>query len=780
MDPASKSSESRASRRASGPVPSSSGPTPHNSGVTIVAGNENAAKEPASNRRLDAILRELPDSELANLIHRIGIRVDDQKRIDVASQIARALVGLPEVRDPSRLPVQSRELLHRVAEGGGVLRTPSLPAGVEALIARAILFARRVDASDDLPKGGFELILPTAYLVQLPSWQNEDPRSLRALIAQAPFETVSAIASHYLGRPCTPPLALALETAWESLSDRAALASEIERLPPVERKLLESIESGGGEVETPELLDLEREPLRMRGAKGVSASRRGAGFALERRALLIPIHPNRHVVPSEVAEIVGAERNRTRESERTSIRAHVLSGDHAPRRARFARDPGPLALALALAAREAASEIRPHVGTPRSLIVRLAQRFGRTNLSISLFAALSRAMGLWEPSALGPAAPPGSLRMMDLGPVLFATWRRGGAWDEARAESEILRASAEQRDASPSKSVREIVLDALNDLGEDSWLPWSSLEAYIAADPRLEGTERLLRRWSERLGAASGGAPGTGAAPPSPLDVARRIVLESLPALGIVDLGAETEGVLDRTGASQTTLAATEISEIALRLTPRGRAWLSSGSESAPSHAKGSPTVFDEGNIARIGSGVTTAAVLAAGVVSEIGRVGDDLELVFSQATIARAISLGIPADELRSRIEAIAPVPEMLGQILTNASTVIGKGAFALTGGFLWIDDPDVRELLRTRRQTADLFLDPSPPGGLLIAPDVDLDRLTRRCRAIGIELEGVPSGVRVAATTPPPPEHKSATRPRTSISGTPQRTRTPFPRIK
>ena len=52
-----------------------------------------------------------------------------------------------------------------------------------------------------------ELVLPPAYMVQIPTWDGEDPRCLRALLAQAPFETVSAIATHFLGRPATPPLA---------------------------------------------------------------------------------------------------------------------------------------------------------------------------------------------------------------------------------------------------------------------------------------------------------------------------------------------------------------------------------------------------------------------------------------------------------------------------------------------------------------------------------------------------------------------------------------------
>jgi hypothetical protein len=86
----------------------------------------------------------------------------------------------------------------------------------------------------------------------------------------------------------------------------------------------------------------------------------------------------------------------------------------------------------------------------------------------------------------------------------------------------------------------------------------------------------------------------------------------------------------------------------------------------------------------------------------------------------------------------------------------VVGRGAFTASSGFLWIDDVEIRELLRTRRPAAELFLDPSPLGGLLVAPDVDADRLVRRCRSLGVEVE-VEGGVFRAAgprthTTPPP----------------------------
>lgn len=404
-------------------------------------------------RRLDAIVRALPESELASLIRRVGIRIDHQKRIDVPSQVARSLVGIPDVREPSRLPVASQELIHRVAEANGILEVTTLPAGFEVLMGKGILFGRRVTTREGAD--GFALVLPNAYLVQLPSWHTEDARSMRALVAQAPFETVSAIASHYLGRPATPPIALALETAWEVLTDKARLKEEIEKLPLLEQRLLEAIEGMGGEVETTELLDLEREPMRLRNAKGVTTTRRGAGFALERRGLLIPVHPNRHVVPTEVATIVGAERKRELEARRATIRSEVLGEDHMPRRAQFARDPASIALGLAAVARDAQGEIKAHVGTPRSLIVRLAQRFGRSPPGVSLVAALSRAVGLWEPTACQNIMPPGSLTVAELGPQLFNAWMNGAAWDEARVEPELLRAAPDQRDPSPSRALRE-------------------------------------------------------------------------------------------------------------------------------------------------------------------------------------------------------------------------------------------------------------------------------------------------------------------------------------
>jgi hypothetical protein len=693
-----------------------------------------------SPRRLVDILRALPSGELESLIARLGIPIVAAKRIDTPSQVARALVSLPEVRDPSRLPGASAELLHRIAEARGSLLVQSIPIGLEPLVARGIVFARMRGEPPPSSRPGapssqttIELVLPHAYIVQLRSWEGEDPRGVRALLAQAPFETVSAIASHYLGRPATPPIALSLEAAWEVLSDSGKLTEEIDKLAPVERRLLEALEREGGEVETEELLDLEREPMRLRGATGATPSRRGVGFALERRGLLVPVHPNRHVVPTEVALVVGAAHLEARETRRAEIKSFVLDVDHAPRRARFADDPIALTMALALAMREPGVEVREGVGTPRSLVTRLAQRFGRDAEAVALLAALSRAIGLWDPSSMSSASPPGSFALHELPRALYVAWWHGGAWDEARPDGEVLRLAPEARDSSPVGVIREMVLDALRELGEGRWIPWQAVSDYVRDDTRTAGVARLLRRWGERASVE----------PPSPVDVARRIALESLPALGAIDVGIIEMGQANPDeDESEGRVGPT------LRLTARGRALLSG---KHPTFDPGA-SKFIDGQVLRLGPQARVAAVLALSPLVEIGKVADHIDLILTPPGLARALSAGVEAEVVRSRIEAIAPMPESLSQIVAQASVVVGRGSALQAGGFLWIDDANVRELLRSRRQTADLFIDPSPPGGLLLQANVDFERLVRRCRALGVEVTIEGPVVRSRATMPPP----------------------------
>ncbi len=453
------------------------------------------------------------------------------------------------------------------------------------------------------------------------------------------------------------------------------------------------------------------------------------------------MHPNRHVVPTEVGRIIGATRNAEREARREQVKSFVNEGDHAPRRARFSQDPAPLAMALALAAREPGNEVRPGIGTPKSLVAKLGTRFGREPYHVALLVALSRAVGLWDASAISASAPPGALKLHELSKLLFNAWRRGGAWDEARSEPETLRLPAEQRDSSASSVVRELVIEALRDLGESRWIPWTSLEGYLATDQRIPGVDRLLRRWAERVGAEV----------PDPMTVARRIVLESLPALGILDLGEDDGDDPD------------DKPQIALRLTPRGRALVA---DKAPP-TDDTASKFLDTHVLRLGPTARVSAILAIYGFVDVGRVAETLDLVVAPQTLARALSAGYEADSLRLRIEAIAPLPETLSRTLAQASVVVGRGSFVPSIGFLWVDDPNVRELLRTRRSTSELFLDPSPQGGLLVSSQVDLDRLARRCRTVGVEV--TVEGQVVRARTMPPP-NTSGERRRSSSSRMPK----------
>ncbi len=656
--------------------------------------------------RLVDVLRVLPERELESLIARLKIRTDEAKRIDVPSQVARMLLQLPEIRDTSLLAGPTRELLYRIAEARGVLVASALPPAVEPLVARGIVFVRG-------SQRGVELLLPIAFMLQLRSWEGEDPRGVRALLSQVSQDVAGSIAGHYLGRPATPPMALALEPAWELLTNAPKLARDLEELAPLERKLLAAVDTVGGEVETDELLDLEREPLRLRGATGATPSRRGVGFALERRGYLVPVHPNRHIIPSEVATVVGAARRAERDTQRHEIKNFVLADDHAPRRARFAEEPAALALAMALTVRDPSLELRTDIGTPRSLIGKLSTRFGKDPERVAFIAALSRAIGLWDPSAVSVASPPGSHEVGGLGKALFDAWRRGGAWDEARPDAEVMRIAQGSREASAVGSVRDLVLEALQELGDGRWVPWEAVAGYVRSDSRAPGLARLIQRWALRAAVE----------PMTPAEIARRIAFESLHALGVVDIGDADSDEADSLGPT-------------LRITPRGRAFLSEGTASGGPKSSSDLSRFTDNQALRIGPLTKTGHVLSLSPFVEVGAVTGTLDVLLTAQTLALALGAGFEADVIQARIEQVASLPDPIARMLAQASAVIGRAEFVATSGFLWVEDPEVRELLRTRRQTQDLFVDPSPPSGLLLVAGIDLERLARRCRSLGVEV--------------------------------------------
>ncbi|MCH2108435.1 MAG: hypothetical protein MK135_03845, partial [Polyangiaceae bacterium] len=169
-----------------------------------------------------------------------------------------------------------------------------------------------------------------------------------------------------------------------------------------------------------------------------------------------------------------------------------------------------------------------------------------------------------------------------------------------------------------------------------------------------------------------------------------------------------------------------------MRLTPRGRSWLS---ESGAFQEKTAGKFMDNQTL-RVGSDALLADILELSPLTEVGNVEGDLDLLITPRTLALAIGTGINPSVLRSRLEKIAELPDPIQRQLAQASTVLGRAEFVSSGGFLWIDDPEIRRMLSTRRATADLFVNPSPPSGLLVAPGVEMDTMARRCRTMGIEI--------------------------------------------
>ena len=213
-----------------------------------------------------------------------------------------------------------------------------------------------------------------------------------------------------------------------------------------------------------------------------------------------------------------------------------------------------------------------------------------------------------------------------------------------------------------------------------------------------------------------GGPTACRSTPVEPMEVARRIVQESLPALGLVDLGEDDPAPAQADGVS--TDAPPSKPAIAIRLTPRGRALLA---DRPPPWIRRSPSSSTRTSCGwRHRRRCTRCSQIAPFV--EVGRAAESLDLIVAPQTLARALSAGFEADALRQRIEALAPLPESLSRTLMQASIVVGRGTFVPSSGFLWVEDHNVREMLRTRRPTAELFVDPSPPAGLIVVAGIDL----------------------------------------------------------
>ncbi|MEZ4372670.1 MAG: hypothetical protein R3B07_17740 [Polyangiaceae bacterium] len=160
---------------------------------------------------------------------------------------------------------------------------------------------------------------------------------------------------------------------------------------------------------------------------------------------------------------------------------------------------------------------------------------------------------------------------------------------------------------------------------------------------------------------------------------------------------------------------------------------------------------FLDSHALRFGAETLVGHAVAIAPFVEIGRAQGHLDVIISPQSLSRALSAGFGIDVIGDRLRTIQSLPDPIERMLVQASAVLGRAEFVPCQGFLWVDDGELCEMLRSRRQTMDLFVDPSPPGGLLIAPGVDLERLAGRCRALGIEVVVEGNVYRTKSTAPP-----------------------------
>ena len=271
------------------------------------------------------------------------------------------------------------------------------------------------------------------------------------------------------------------------------------------------------------------------------------------------------------------------------------------------------------------------------------------------------------------------------------------------------------------------------------------------------------RRSASRASRACCAAGPSAAAlePVEPMEVARRIVHESLPALGILDLGEDEDLPRDPEFDG-------DAPPVALRLTARGRALLADKAPPATRPRRSSSTRTCCGSARRRGSG----AVLAVAPFVEVGRAAETLDLIVAPQTLARALSAGVEADVLRARIEALAPLPESLSRTArAGERRRRPRRRWQPAAGFLWVEDAqrprDAPHAPRRRRSSSSIR---RRRAGLLVDAGVDLDRLARRCRTVGVEVV-VDGQVVRARTLPPgassvPPPAKSGATPRVGSS--------------
>jgi hypothetical protein len=677
--------------------------------------------------RLQDCLEALTASERAALRTRRGIVLDPNKRIDEVEQTARALVAETDLRK-SKFPAEVRSLLHRLAASQGLLADGVSDPGAQLLIDLGIAYRLREGGQGSAARSGRRLalgvlVMPSAFLVQVPLAEGDDPRSLRSLLGRAEHEIIGLMLQTVVGKPLPVVGPLALQEVWEVLAKTGELEARIQALPSQEARLLDAIERAGSEVTTDELLALDQTPGLYRTASGIAIPKRGAPYMLQRRALLFPVGVDRFVLPTEVSRIVGASRAKERAERRAHLLATLSSDDHAPSRARFSRDPSPVVAAALGMLRAWDIALRDDVAVPRATIRRIAERLGEREESISLLLALSRSCGLSRltaPSAMVPQSMT-RIQVCEIATLIRNAYRRGGSWDESRHVPEVLRAAGDTT-SSVGSLLRSMLFDALDDSVRDKWVPVDLLIRLVMEDPRTLGARRIHERARrERAGQFRDSLE----------DSLRVMLVESLPALGLADVSEDGN---------------------AIRYRPRERSAVALDAEATLSRST-----------LEVPSNTSAYALLALSDCAEPEHVRSDNGAVLFNVgvnAITRARARGLSEKQIVERLEALglsAPFPGALGELATSLGVTHEVDTIALSAA-IRVDDDELRASLLADASLRRMIVEVDAGPWLLVKPDVDAARLHARLQRAGVRLNVV---VPSKSNSEPPPPMLDSVRP-------------------
>lgn len=638
---------------------------------------------------LESVLR-LESDRLEALAARWHIALDPKKRLTKAEQVARGLVLVPRWLDGARLSEGAREAVRLLAAAPRGLAAESLPTDLESLLDEGFLFRD--------PTRGDRICMPSAYRLQLPASPSDSPRAARLLLQSITEEARRELCHHHLKRLPPLPWPMLLETVLERLEDADWVRLEIASLSESERALLWAIDALGGEVNGEEVLELEREPVRIAHGGSVQVPRRSAIFALARRGLVLA-RAEGWVVPDEVERVAGRER-RTRagiDRQRLLMSRHVQ--ELTPARASLAEPAGPLAVALMAALSSAAELPSEGRGLSKGAVRRAAQTFHVDPERAELLLCLARADGLFSARTTVRSA---SERLADV-------WRRGGAWDESALEPDLFR-PGQRATCRATFLIREALLDTLLLVSPGEFALAADIEAVTCSDRRALSAQRILAcARVEPRGAPTLSPRSDQDVREGVLEVVRALLERSLPALGLVDHGRVDTGAV-------------------VRLSQDARRWLErvpAGGEPREESPRASAEFRGEMRL-------LCGFECDVGAVVEVSRYGSvwleerAIGISFSDASLSHAADHDPDLAGLRAGLAALTPVvPGAVDEAIQRASEQRPMCTFIRASAFVEIDDPALRDAVYRDPDGAALWAGSPLAGGLLVKPGASAARV-------------------------------------------------------